>query len=240
MMYYLNLARGLGLLILFLVGGGFFSPVQGAPPTIIWAGDPSDHAVALTFDDGPSSCYTSKILALLKQYRARATFFVLGHKVEKYPRLIKAMLQDGHAVGNHTFSHPRLPKIDQLSRERELERTRLDLDLLGCCQDHLLIRPPYSAYDDRLVSYLTHTRRKLVLWSIDSGDWRGLEAGEIVKNVLGRVRNGAIIVFHDSDEKDQADRKPTVEALKVILPALQKAGYRLVTVSELVAPKAPH
>jgi peptidoglycan/xylan/chitin deacetylase (PgdA/CDA1 family) len=237
---YLNLARYLGLLILFLMGGGFFSPVQGAQPSTIWAGEPSNHAVALTFDDGPSPRYTPEILALLKQYRAHATFFVLGRKVEKYPWLIKAMLQDGHEVGNHTFSHPRLPKTDQWARERELERTCLDLDLLGCCQDHLLIRPPYSAYDDRLVSYLTHTRRELVLWSIDSGDWRGLKAGEIVKNVLARVRNGAIIVFHDSDEKDQADRKPTVEALKVILPAFQKAGYRLVTVSELVEPKAPH
>jgi peptidoglycan/xylan/chitin deacetylase (PgdA/CDA1 family) len=237
---YLNLACRLGLLVLFLAAGGFFSPAQGEQPTTIWAGEPSKHAVALTFDDGPSPRYTPEILALLKQYGAHATFFVLGCKVEKYPRLIKAMLQDGHEVGNHTFSHPRLPKTEQLARERELERTRLDLDLLGCPQKHKLIRPPYSAYDDRLVSYLSHTHRELVLWSIDSGDWRGLEAGKIVKNVLARVRNGSIIVFHDSDEKDQADRKPTVEALKVILPALRKAGYRLVTVSELVEPQSPH
>ena len=76
---------------------------------------------------------------------------------------------------------------------------------------------------------------ELVLWGIDSGDWRGLPAAEIAHNVLSRVRPGAIIIFHDSDEKEQADRGPTVEALKVILPALQAAGYRMVTVSELVA-----
>lgn len=181
----------------------------------------------------PRPLYTPKILALLKQYQAQATFFVLGCKVEKYPRLVKAMLRDGHEVGNHSFDHPYLTKTDQLVRERELERTRLDLDLLGCPQAPRLIRPPYSAYDDRLVSYLTHTHRELVLWSIDSGDWQGLDAGAI--DVLARVQNGSIIIFHNSDEKSQADRRATVEALKVILPALQAAGYQMVTISELVA-----
>jgi peptidoglycan/xylan/chitin deacetylase (PgdA/CDA1 family) len=84
------------------------------------------------------------------------------------------------------------------------------------------------------VSYLTHTQRELVLWSIDSGDWRGLKAEAIAQNVLARVRNGSIVVFHDSDEKSQADRRATVAALKVILPALQAAGYRMVTISEMV------
>jgi peptidoglycan/xylan/chitin deacetylase (PgdA/CDA1 family) len=97
-----------------------------------------------------------------------------------------------------------------------------------------LFRPPYSAYDDRLQAYLAHTHRRLVLWSIDSGDWRGLPAPAIVDNVLTRVRNGAIIIFHDSDENARADRHPTVEALRTILPALNAAGYRMVTVSELL------
>lgn len=142
-------------------------------------------------------------------------------------------------MGNRSFTHPRLTKSDQLTRERELERTRLDLDLLGRPQEHLLIRPPYSAYDDQLTSYVAHTNRELVLWSIDSGDWRGLEASAIAENVLTRVRNGSIIIFHDSDEKSQADRAPTVEALKIILPQLQSAGYRMVTVSELVGSHNP-
>ncbi len=96
------------------------------------------------------------------------------------------------------------------------------------------MRPPYSEYDQRLVSYLDHTDRELILWSVDSGDWRGLKARAIAQNVLSQVKNGAIIIFHDSDECGQADRTPTVEALKIILPALQKAGFRMVTVSELL------
>lgn len=223
-----------GLLVVLLVGVWFVCPVKGEPPVTIWAGEPSKPAVALTFDDGPSPRYTTKILALLKKYQAKATFFVMGAKVEKYPRLVKAMLRDGHEVGNHSFTHPRLTETSQLVRERELERTRLDLDLLGCPKEPMLIRPPYSAYDDRLVSYLTHTQRQLVLWSIDSGDWRGLDARHIARNVLGRAQNGSIVVFHDSDEKSRADRRATVNALKVILPALQALGYRMVTISELV------
>ncbi|MDP1761591.1 MAG: hypothetical protein Q8L43_05155 [Deltaproteobacteria bacterium] len=98
-----------------------------------------------------------------------------------------------------------------------------------------MFRPPYSAYDDRLKDYLAHTHRRLVLWSIDSGDWRGLSAPAIIKNVLSRVRNGAIIIFHGSDENARADRHPTVEPLSIILPALKAAGYRMVTASELLS-----
>ncbi len=223
-----------GLVVWFLVGMGKIYPVRAESPVIITSGGSAKHAVALTFDDGPSPLYTPKILALLKEYQAKATFFVLGCKVEKYPALIKAELEAGHELGNHTYSHPRLLKTDRLARERELERTRLELDLLGCRPDTKIMRPPYSEYDQRLVSYLSHTHQEMILWSVDSGDWQGLAAPAIVHNVLAKVKNGSIIVFHDSDEHSQADRHPTVEALKIILPALQKAGYRMVTVSELV------
>ena len=223
----------LSLLVLLGVGFCWAGPVTGGEPVTIWCGAPSEHEVALTFDDGPSPLYTGKILALLKEHQAKATFFVLGCKVERYPLVIKKMVREGHEIGNHTFDHPRLTQTPKPVCERELERTGLDLELLGCPCDRLLMRPPYSAYNDQLVSYLKHTSRKLVLWSLDSGDWRGLDAGTIIHNVLDRVKNGSIIVFHDSDEKDQADRRPTVEALKVILPALKARGYRMVTISEL-------
>lgn len=222
------------LLGLLLSVFGLPDPVKAGEPVIIWAGLPSEPEVALTFDDGPSPLYTPQILNLLAKYQAHATFFVLGRKAEKYPWLIKEMLRRGHEVGNHTFSHPRLPQTGQLVRERELETTRLDLDLLGCPCRHKLVRPPYSAFDERLVSYAAHTGRQLVLGNIDSGDWRGLDARAIELNVLTQVRNGAIIYFHDSDEKDLKDRTPTVEALKTILPVLRYRGYKLVTVDEVI------
>jgi len=231
-----HLIFALGLIVLFVMAAGMPGPARGEQPGTIWAGPGAKHAVAISFDDGPSSRYTLKILALLKQYQAHATFFVLGCKVEKYPGLVKAMLKGGHEVGNHTYEHPRLPKCDQQAREREIEKTNLDLDLLGCPREKRLLRPPYSAFDDRLVSYLAHTGRRIALWSLDSGDWKGLDAVTIVANVLSRVKNGSIIIFHEGDgTKKHADRGSTVEALKVILPALQEAGYQMVTISELVA-----
>lgn len=227
-------AIGLFLLTIFFTAGVMPGPGSAAAPMAITCGNGSKHAVAITFDDGPSRRFTPQILALLKQYQAKATFLVLGCKVKKYPDIVKAEIQDGHELGNHTYSHPRLLKTNQMARVQELERTRLELDLLGCPRNSRIMRPPYSEYDQRLLSYLDHTDRDLILWSVDSGDWRGLAAPAIVRNVLTQVKNGSIIVFHDSDETSQADRHPTVEALKTILPALQKAGYRMVTVSELL------
>lgn len=220
------------LLALFLLIAWPF-PAPAADPKIIWGGPPEVKQVALTFDDGPSPRYTLKILSLLREHQAHATFFVLGAHVELYPRVVQATLREGHEVGNHSFDHPRLSKSDEPSRERELERTTVNLDLLGC--KARLFRPPFSDYDGRLVAYLNHTNRRLVLWGIDSGDWRGLPAETIAHNVLSRVRPGAIIIFHDSNENERADRNPTVEALKEILPGLKAMGYRMVTVSELVA-----
>lgn len=235
----LNLQVAGGLLLLFLIVSGLPGGGKAAEPVTVWAGLPSETEVALTFDDGPSPLYTPQILDLLAKYQAHATFFVLGCKVEKYPWLVQEMLRRGHEVGNHSYNHPRLTKTAQEVRERELETTRLDLDLLGCPQKHMLIRPPYSAFDDRLVSYAAHTGRQIVLGSIDSGDWRGLDSRAIEKNVLSQVRNGSIIYFHDSDEKDQADRSPTVEALKTILPVLRHRGYELVTIDEVMT-ENPH
>lgn len=221
------------LLLTLLLFGARPLPAPGAESVVIWGGPATVRQVAITFDDGPSPRYTPEILALLQRYQARATFFVLGRKVEKYPQLVQAQLQAGNEVGNHTYDHPRLTKTAMADREREVERTALDLELLGD-RTARWIRPPYSAFDERFKAYVAHTHGHLVLWSIDSGDWRGLDRDAIVANVLNRVCPGAIIIFHDSDETDKVDRRPTVEALKLIIPALQAAGYRLVTVSELV------
>jgi peptidoglycan/xylan/chitin deacetylase (PgdA/CDA1 family) len=231
-----NLGKNLGVMLIVLgvvLGGLGLGAARGADKVTVWAGSAAEKAVALTFDDGPSQ-YTPQIMAVLQKYQAHGTFFVIGRWVEQHPDLVSALLAHGHEVGNHSFSHPHFPDTGRRRRQRELARTAVDLDLLGCPKQGRLFRPPYSQYDKRLKTYIGHTQRHLVLWSIDSGDWRGLAAPAIIDNVLNRVRNGAIIIFHDGDEKGEADREPTVEALKTVVPALKAGGYRMVTVSELL------
>mgnify|MGYP005850149547 CR=1 FL=1 len=233
-----GITRGAVLLSLFLLfwwcaGTDGPAAAWAAAPGVITSGASSTPEVALTFDDGPSPRFTPQILDLLERYQAQGTFFVLGKRVEQHPELIQEMIQAGHEVGIHTYSHPRLPTLNPLRRAFELERTWLALHLLGC-PDTGIVRPPYSDYDQPLLSYLAHTNREMILWNVDSGDWQGLDARTIAGRVLSRVKNGAIIIFHDSDEYARADRTPTVEALKLILPALHQAGYLLVTLSHLL------
>ena len=190
--------------------------------------------VALTFDDGPHPSHTPQILNLLNEYQARATFFVLGRHAAYYPRLIRKLVESGQEVENHSFSHLRFPPENHKVWQSQLERTELELDLLGC-PDHRLFRPPFSDYNQELLQFLANIRQRLILWSVDSADWREPDPLNIAVNVLSQVRPGSIVIMHDSDETGAADRQPTVEALGLILPALEARGYRCVTVSELLS-----
>lgn len=194
--------------------------------------------MALTFDDGPSPRFTPKILELLKEYGARATFFVLGEHAARYPRLVKKLVEAGQEIENHSYHHVRFSKENKSVWEQEIEGTELELDLRGS-PDHDLFRPPYSDYTKSLLRFLDHTNQRLVLWSVDSQDWQEPDADVIVFNVLAQVEPGAIVIFHDSDETGKADRRPTIEALGLILPVLKARGLKCVTVSELLAQSPP-
>ncbi len=228
--------RGQLLLALLLVLL-WMSPALAESGEFVVHGSPAAKQVALTFDDGPSP-FTREILPLLDRYRARATFFVLGSHVTRYPGIIRTLLKHGQEVENHSFSHIRFPQADRSTWQRELARTEVELDLLGV-PDHNLFRPPYSDYDQGFLNFLGHLHERLVLWSVDSGDWRGIGELEIAANVLQGVHHGAIVIFHDGDEQGKADHRNTVAALKIILPALKSRGYELVTVSELLSSSKP-
>jgi peptidoglycan-N-acetylglucosamine deacetylase len=200
---------------------------------IIHHGDAYLPAVALTFDDGPSPRFTPKILELLAEYEAQATFFVLGRHAQQYPQLIQAIAAAGHEIGNHTYGHLHLPKVGREVLVTEIESTRAVLAQLGIPLTGLF-RPPYSEVSAQQEQYLTQTGRQLILWSISSGDYLGDPGPQIADRVLQQISNGAIIVFHDNDEFDRADRQPTVEALRLLLPVLKKRGMDMLTVSELL------
>ena len=160
-------------------------------PDLIWQIE-DERGVYLTFDDGPTPGITEWILATLKRYNAKATFFVLGKNVELYPDLYQKILDEGHCVGNHTYSHQ---KGVLTSLERYLE----DIDLAAYTVHSNLFRPPYARVTPSQLRAVAK-RYKVVMWSVISRDYNRKITGEMcLRGVLPYIKPGAIILFHDSE-----------------------------------------
>lgn len=199
---------------------------------IVWEVPTSNKVIALTFDDGPHKEHTEQILNLLKQYDARATFFVVGSRVEKHPEIVARALDEGHEIGNHSYSHPPFYNIGADTLRKELTKTQ-DAIYQATGIRSVLFRPPGGRYNDAIVNASKEVGMLTVLWSWhqDTLDWRKPGVNAIVRTVVKNARNGDIVLMHDFvPGSDQ-----TVEALKTILPELKEQGFSFVTVSELLS-----
>lgn len=186
--------------------------------------------IAITFDDGPHPVYTPEILSLLEEYDVKATFFVIGQNVDSYPELVKAEVDAGHEVGNHTFSHTNLQREQYEEMCREISRTeRLIYENTDFRAK--LLRPPEGAYTQAVCDAAAEYDYTIVLWSIDTRDWAHNPPEKIAEQILSEVRGGDIILFHDYIGRDS----PTLKALRLTIPELLARGYKFVTVSELLA-----
>lgn len=183
--------------------------------------DPNKPMVALTFDDGPS-IYTDELLAALEMYDVRATFFVLGSRVEKFPDTMKKMEEIGCEIASHTYHHLDLSKLALEQVQGEIDVTNLALtNVLG--KSATTIRPPYGATNDEMRANLQYP---FVMWSVDTMDWQSKDASEVANHVLNVAKDGDIVLMHDIYAS-------TVEAVKIMIPILQERGYQIVTVSEM-------
>lgn len=180
--------------------------------------------VALTFDDGPHPVNTLDILQLLEDYNMKATFFVLGSRVDFYPDIMNEIIARGHQIGNHTWSHKDLTTLSKQEIEEEIQLANERIERITG-KKSTIYRAPYGATSNavREVVDLTH-----VLWTVDTLDWLTRDPDEILKVVKDNVTDGSIILLHDIHET-------TVEATEMILQYLQKEGYVSVTISELNA-----
>jgi len=179
--------------------------------------------VALTFDDGPSF-YTEGLLDTLDEHGVKATFFVLGTQVRIQSETLLRMFQEGHQIGNHTWDHPNLTQIgDDQIREQLKLTDDLITQIIGVPTPFL--RPPYGAYNDRV---LAASALPIIFWSVDPLDWKDRDA-EVVASRIIDAPIGAIILAHDI-------HKSTVAAVPAIIAALKARGIHFVTVSELYAP----
>lgn len=183
--------------------------------------DPSKPMVALTFDDGPSQ-YTTGILDALEKYESRATFFEVGNRVNEYSDIVLRASQLGCEIGNHSYDHASLGNASASKIRSEISGTDAKIKaIIG--KKPVLLRPPYGSTGSSLKQ---NAGKPMILWSIDTLDWKSRNADKVYQSVMSSVSDGDIILMHDlySSSRDAAKR---------IIPELKKRGYQLVTVSEL-------
>ncbi|WEG10823.1 polysaccharide deacetylase family protein [Pullulanibacillus sp. KACC 23026] len=200
---------------------------------IVWEVPTEKKWIALTFDDGPDPTYTPEILDILKEYHAKATFFVIGKHILEHPNLVQREVMEGHDIENHTFSHIRL---QQMTNETFLKDIKMADKTIDQFQPYRvkLFRPPGGALNlnEDIIEALKENHMEIVLWSWhqDTNDWKRPGASRIAQHVIKNAHNGDIVILHDAG----GDRSQTVNALKQILPELEKQGYQFVTVSNLL------
>ena len=202
-------------------------PVYQPPPQPVISNPPiatgNGGIVYLTFDDGYG--YPQQILDILNQNSVKASICMLGTVMANNQDLVRSYYNSGDVFCNHTYDHPYLTSLsDQQIRD---ELTSADNTFNQITGDHLrCFRPPYGATNDRVNSIAAELGYRLLMWSVDTNDWRGLNADAIYNNVATNVREGSIILFHNSNPA-------TVEALPRIIEGLRNSGYTLSTIADM-------
>jgi peptidoglycan-N-acetylglucosamine deacetylase len=206
------------------------------PNSFFFAGPTNKHQVALTFDDGPDLIYTPKILDILKKNQVKATFFLVGENAQRYPQMVKRIIEEGHVVANHSYNHPNFRKVSELQFHDQIQKTEKILQKLTGYSPKL-IRPPYGNINEEQIKWTASQHFTVVNWNVDSLDWRGLTADQVVSNVLADTSSGSIILQHSAGKRGRLSG--SVQALDVIIHKLKESRIRMVTVPELLdIPKA--
>lgn len=179
--------------------------------------------IALTFDDGPYPKVTGHILDVLEKNGVCATFFVLGSRIEGHEDMLTRMDELGCEIGNHSFSHADLTRLSKADCQRELSDTDAEIRRVTG-HEASVVRPPYGYYNKTVMSA---AERPLILWTVDTNDWRGKAPGEIADYVIQQAKEDSVILMHDQQTQ-------TADAMEMIIPTLIEEGFRFVTVSELI------
>jgi len=218
------------LVVLYLLCyGGYSGPIDWVMRTVRHG--PRDRkVVALTFDDGPDPVRTPALLDALAELDAPATFFLLGDVVDANAEVVRRIAREGHELGNHTYCHRYLPLARSRSVERELRATDRAVERAAGVVP-TIARPPWGGRSPWTVRAFRRLAKRLVLWDVNSYDWKGKPAAEVVERVLERARPGSIILMHEARDGGEV----TVEAVRLLVPALRARGFALVTVSGAVA-----
>ena len=193
--------------------------------------------VALTYDDGPNPPYTERLLDVLAKHNVKATFFMIGNRIEKYPATVNRVIAEGHQLGNHTYSHPLLGFLPPSYVQRQIERTDDLLQQHGIEKDSVFRAPMLTRFLP--VAYVLAKQDRIhISCNVWSWDWTTQNpdkiTGTVLKKTLSPMGPGSIIVLHDGKaEKKNANRSGTIEATDRIITALKQDGYQFVRLSDV-------
>ena len=185
-----------------------------------------DKTIAISFDAAWGNEDTGTLINILESCGVRTTFFVVGDWAEKYPESLRALHEAGHEVMSHSSHHDHFSMMSADEIAADLREANRKI-AAGTGVEPTLIRCPYGEYDDHVIQTIKSLGMTAIQWSVDSLDWKGISADEIARRVLDRVEPGSIVLFHNAAEH-------TPEALPRVIETLQREGYRIVPVSELL------
>ncbi|MGJ8697293.1 MAG: polysaccharide deacetylase family protein [Verrucomicrobiaceae bacterium] len=187
--------------------------------------------VAMTFDDGPHPQNTPRLLDMLRQRNIKATFYVIGGNVDRYPHIARRIVAEGHEIGNHTYTHRKLTSLSASEVRKEMQRTQ-DAIARATGVKPRTMRPPYGALNQSQRQMISSEfGYPTILWSVDPRDWQRPGPSVVTSRILSGTGNGAIILAHDL-------HAPTVSAMPATFSGLLSRGYKFVTVSQLLAQTA--
>lgn len=193
----------------------------------IYSVEKEEAVVALSFDAAWGADYTEGIISVIEEYDVEATFFAVGMWAEKYPEMMKKLVDSGRfEIGTHSNTHPDMGKMSAYDIKMELE-TSMNIIENVCGVKPELFRPPYGSYSDTLITEAEELGLYTIQWSVDTLDWKGISAAEIASRVLSQVESGSIVLMHNNGEH-------TLEALPLILDGLKNKGFTCVKIGDLI------
>jgi peptidoglycan/xylan/chitin deacetylase (PgdA/CDA1 family) len=195
---------------------------------------PGTRTMALTYDDGPNDPYTMQMLEVLERHGVKATFFLIGRFVEERPDIARAVVGAGHAIGIHTWDHPKLIWVSQAEVRRQLERTRKVIQD-ATSLDTTIFRPPFGGRRPATLRVARELGMQTIMWNVTCYDWSAKSADEIVRNAQRQIRGGDVILLHDGEyHRIGADRSRSVKASDRILARYKGEGCEFVTIPQMM------
>lgn len=229
-----------------LVGAGGAALLVGAAgyqsvaPTGQWYGSTfigltrGSKQIALTYDDGPNDPHTLKLLEVLARQDVRATFFLIGRYVQRRPDLAHEVVHAGHAIGNHTFTHPHLVISAAVETRNQLEECQRAVEEVTG-EVPRLFRPPFGGRRPSTLKIARSLGLEPVMWNVTSCDWKKLPADTIVENCVRQMRGGDVVLLHDGGHRALgADRSQTIIASERLIKRYKSEGYEFVTVPQMM------